>query len=143
VKLAKKPIYPQWRSMIVAIACTVLLQVSCMAPRTVVVQTNAPAAMAQPTVYLAAVSALLARDWPTNRTVNIVCHGHSVVAGYFETPVVETFNAYPHLLHRGLNERFPHAVINVIVTAIGGENSEQGAQRFERCAVPAAGCRDD
>jgi acyl-CoA thioesterase-1 len=132
VKLAKKPIYPEWRPTVVAIASTVLLLVSCMAPRTVVVQTNAPAAMARPTVYLAGVSALLARDWPTNGTVNIVCHGHSVPAGYFETPVVETFNAYPHLLHRGLNERFPHAVINVIVTAIGGENCEQGAQRFER-----------
>jgi lysophospholipase L1-like esterase len=74
----------------------------------------------------------LSRQWPQNRTVNIVCHGHSVPAGYFKTPVVDTFNAYPHLLHRGLKERFPYAVMNVIVTAIGGENSEAGAQRFER-----------
>ena len=43
-----------------------------------------------------------------------------------------TFDAYPYLLHRGLNRRFPHAVINVIVTGIGGENSEQGAKRFKR-----------
>ncbi len=64
--------------------------------------------------------------------MNIVCHGHSVPAGYFRTPVVDTFNAYPHLLHRGLKERFPYAVMNVIVTAIGGENSEAGAKRFER-----------
>lgn len=63
--------------------------------------------------------------------MNIVCHGHSVPAGYFKTPVVETFNAYPHLLHRALKEKFPYAVINVIVTAIGGENSEAGAKRFE------------
>lgn len=27
---------------------------------------------------------------------------------------------------------YPHAVINVIVTAIGGENSESGAARFQR-----------
>ena len=46
--------------------------------------------------------------------------------------MVDTFNAYPHLLHRGLKERFPFAVINVIVTSIGGENSESGAERFER-----------
>ena len=46
--------------------------------------------------------------------------------------MVRPFDAYPFLLHRGLNERFPHAVINVIVTAIGGENSEQGAKRFSR-----------
>jgi lysophospholipase L1-like esterase len=45
---------------------------------------------------------------------------------------VHTFDAYPYLLHRGLAERFPHAVINVIVTGIGGENSEQGAKRFRR-----------
>jgi len=46
--------------------------------------------------------------------------------------VVDTFNAYPHLLHRGLKERFPYAVINVTVTAIGGEESENGAKRFDR-----------
>ena len=73
----------------------------------------------------------MSKYWPTNRTINIVCHGHSVPAGYFQTPVVDTFNAYPHLLHVGLKERFPTAVINVIVTAIGGETSEGGAKRFE------------
>jgi len=81
---------------------------------------------------LAKISTELQAHWPTNRAINIVCHGHSVPAGYFKTPVVDTFNAYPHLLHRGLKERFPNAVINVIVTAIGGENSESGAKRFER-----------
>ena len=96
--------------------------------RSVAAGTHAPAAES----YLAGLASLLSRDWPTNRTVNIVCHGHSVPAGYFKTPVVETFNAYPHLLHRGLKERFPHAVLNVIVTAMGGENSEQGAKRFDR-----------
>jgi len=82
--------------------------------------------------YLADTCAELTKCWPTNRTVNIVCHGHSVPAGYARTPAVRTFDAYPYLLHRGLNERFPHAVINVIVTGIGGENSEQGAKRFQR-----------
>jgi lysophospholipase L1-like esterase len=77
-------------------------------------------------------AAQLARNWPTDRTLNIVCHGHSVPAGYFKTPVVDTFNAYPHLLHRGLKAQFPTAVINVIVTAVGGEQSESGAKRFER-----------
>lgn len=80
--------------------------------------------------YLAEIVAALKAQWPDNRTVNIVCHGHSVPAGYFATPLVDTFHAYPHLLHRGLKERFPFAVINVIVTAIGGENSTAGAQRF-------------
>jgi lysophospholipase L1-like esterase len=81
--------------------------------------------------YLANILALLKKDWPDNRTVNIVCHGHSVPAGYFKTPVVDTLNSYPHLLHARLAGLFPHAVINVIVTAIGGETSERGASRFD------------
>ena len=87
--------------------------------------------MADQKTYLADVTATLQKQWPDNRIVNIVCHGHSVPAGYFETPVVDTFNAYPLLLHQGLKRRFPWAVINVIVTAIGGENSEAGAARFK------------
>jgi len=87
---------------------------------------------ASPETYLSSLAAEMTRCWPTNRTVNLVCHGHSVPAGYFKTPVVDTFNAYPHLLHKALKERFPNAVINVIVTAIGGENSESGAKRFEQ-----------
>ncbi len=90
------------------------------------------AAAATPDAYLHDVVLDLSRQWPQNRTVNIVCHGHSVPAGYFKTPVVDTFNAYPHLLHCGLKERFPYAVMNVVVTAIGGENSEAGVKRFER-----------
>lgn len=94
-------------------------------------QTNDPA-IADPNTYLAGVVAELQKQWPANRTINIVCHGHSVPSGYFKTPVVDTFNAYPHLLHVGLKERYPFAVVNVIVTAIGGENSEQGTLRFEK-----------
>lgn len=88
------------------------------------------AAPANPGTYLAKVCTELEKSWPTNRTVNIVCHGHSVPAGYFKTPEVRPFDAYPLLLHRGLNQRFPRAVVNVIVTGIGGENSESGARRF-------------
>ncbi|MHB9106220.1 MAG: SGNH/GDSL hydrolase family protein [Armatimonadota bacterium] len=86
--------------------------------------------IADRSVYLADLIAILNTHWPENRAVNIVCHGHSVPAGYFATPVVDTFNAYPHLLHAGLKHRFPYAVVNVIVTAIGGENSESGSSRF-------------
>jgi len=39
------------------------------------------------------------RTWPGNRTLTIACHGHSVPAGYFPTPHVDTFAAYPHLWH--------------------------------------------
>lgn len=88
--------------------------------------------MIQSIDYLDPILCELAAQWPKNRTVNIVCHGHSVPAGYFATPYVNTFSAYPHLLHRLIKERFPFAVANVIVTAIGGENSLSGAKRFER-----------
>lgn len=86
--------------------------------------------------YLKEVTDELRKEWPKNKIVNIICHGHSVPAGYFATPVVDTFNAYPHLVHRGLKERYPFAVINVIVTAIGGEDSEWGALRFENWVIP-------
>ena len=74
----------------------------------------------------------MAKHWPENRNVNVVCHGHSVPAGFFATPLIDPFNAYPHLLHRMIKERFPYAMVNVIVTAIGGENSVSGAARFEK-----------
>ncbi len=82
--------------------------------------------------YLIEISELLKKEWPANRAINIVCHGHSVPAGYFKTPVVDTFNSYPHLLLLALKAHYPYAVINVIVTAIGGESSDKGAERFKR-----------
>jgi acyl-CoA thioesterase I len=93
-------------------------------------QTKSRSDVADRDKYLAPVSKALLKDWPHNRSVNIVCHGHSVPAGYFVTPEVRSLEAYPHLLRVGLAERYPHAVINVIVTAIGGEDSESGAARF-------------
>jgi lysophospholipase L1-like esterase len=91
---------------------------------------------ADPKTYLTEFSRLARVDWPENRTLNVVCHGHSVPAGYFMTPEIRTHEAYPHLLHMALAERFPHAVINVIVTAIGGETSAKGAARFAQEVLP-------
>ncbi len=82
--------------------------------------------------YLSEIAEMLRAHWPENRTINIVCHGHSVPAGYFATPMVDSLNAYPHILYVDLKHRFPYAVINMIVTAIGGEDSVSGATRFER-----------
>ena len=78
----------------------------------------------------------LRKEWPKNRTMNIVWHGHSVPSGYHKTPKVEPFGSYPFMVWQGLNERFPTAVINNINTAIGGENSIAGAARFERDVLP-------
>jgi acyl-CoA thioesterase I len=85
---------------------------------------------ATPAVPLAALTEKLTAKWPGNRTVNLVFHGHSVPAGYHRTPEVKPFDSYPHLVHRLVKDRHPHAVVNAIVTAIGGENSVSGAKRF-------------
>ncbi len=61
----------------------------------------------------------------------MVFHGHSVPSGYFKTPLVNTLDSYPFQLLKKLKERYPYAVINVINTAVGGENSIKGAKRFD------------
>jgi acyl-CoA thioesterase I len=83
------------------------------------------------TTYLDSVKLEFFKRWPNNRTVNLVFHGHSVVVGYFKTPVISTFEAYPFLTFKNVKERFPLAILNSITTAIGGENAEQGAKRFK------------
>jgi lysophospholipase L1-like esterase len=88
--------------------------------------------IANSATYLNDLKTEMQKEWPKNRTINIVFHGHSVPAGYFKTPRVNTLEAYPNLLLKKLKEIYPYAVINIIVTAIGGENSVQGAERFER-----------
>lgn len=80
--------------------------------------------------YLKELKVELGKKWPKNRTVNLVFHGHSVPAGYFTTPVVNTLDSYPYLVLAKLKSLYPYAVINVINTSIGGENSLGGAGRF-------------
>ncbi len=87
---------------------------------------------ADPATYLNDLKVEMQKEWPKNRTINLVFHGHSVPAGYFKTPQVNTISAYPNQVLRKLKETYPFAVVNVIVTAIGGENSINGAERFER-----------
>lgn len=108
--------------------CIVLCQLVVIGPAPG--QTGSPQRVADSTTYLQAVKGELAKQWPRNRTVNLVFHGHSVPAGYFDTPIVNTLAAYPHQFLKLLKAQYPYAVVNVIVTAIGGENSEQGAKRF-------------
>lgn len=84
----------------------------------------------QPTPYLGDVITLLGKTWPDNRTVNFVFHGHSVPAGYFKTPVVNSSFSYPLFSLSLIRQKHPHAVTNAIVTAIGGEHSEDGEKRF-------------
>lgn len=88
--------------------------------------------MADSSQYLALVKKELKVVWPNNRTINLVFHGHSVVAGYQDKHEVHTFESYPFLLLKRLKDKYPYAVINVIVTAIGGENSLNGQKRFKK-----------
>lgn len=87
-------------------------------------------AQANKDTYLSEVKNELKKEWPKNRTINLVFHGHSVPSGYFRTPIVNTFGSYPYLILKGLKNKYPYAVINVIVTGIGGENSVNGEKRF-------------
>ncbi len=89
------------------------------------------AQVASPAKYLTPVVLRLETKWPKNHAVNIVCHGHSVPCGYFKTPAVNSLHAYPNLVRVALAEKYTNAVINVIITAIGGEASDQGAARFD------------
>jgi lysophospholipase L1-like esterase len=94
------------------------------------VQTGAQTTTANPATYLDSLRIELKKEWPINRTINMVFHGHSVPSGYFVTPDVRTLSAYPQLVLEEVKKTYPYAVVNSIVTAIGGENSEQGAARF-------------
>ena len=87
--------------------------------------------MAYPSTYLSDLKEGLQKQWPNNKTINLVFHGHSVPSGYFKTPEVNTLAAYPALVLNELKSHYPYATINVIVTAIGGENSVKGAERFD------------
>ena len=81
--------------------------------------------------YLEKIKAEMLVEWPKNRTINLVFHGHSVPAGYFKTPVVNTLASYPYLVLKDIKSAYPMTVVNVINTSIGGEHSESGLKRFE------------
>lgn len=90
---------------------------------------------ANPSDYLSDIKIELTKAWPKNKTINLVFHGHSVPAGYFKTPVVNTLQSYPFQTLEQLKKQYPLAVINVINTAIGGENSIQGEKRFKQDVI--------
>jgi hypothetical protein len=81
--------------------------------------------------YLNAIKVLMTKQWPNNRTINFVFQGGSVPAGYFKTPNVQTLKAYPHQTLVALKKQYPYAVLNCIVEGVAGENSAQGANRFD------------
>jgi len=88
-------------------------------------------AQADQSTYLNDIKTELIKEWPKNRTINLVFHGHSVPSGYFKTPFVNTLHAYPFLAFKAIKDKYPNAVVNFIVTGIGGENSLKGEKRFD------------
>ena len=82
--------------------------------------------------YLQSITSELIKEWRKNRAINLVFHSHSVPSGYFKTPDIKPYQSYPLLLLKELKKIYPYAVINIILTCIDGENSEQGAKRFKK-----------
>jgi lysophospholipase L1-like esterase len=119
---------------LLASCCLVLTSVSTVAQEksesTTSTQTNS--LTQQPADYFGELIEEMKIHWPANRRITIVAHGHSVPAGYFKTPEIRTFDSYPSLLHQRLASLFPTAAIEMVVTAIGGEASSSGANRFEK-----------
>lgn len=89
-----------------------------------------------PSDSLYALKQELAKVFPHNRTINLVFHGHSVPSGYWSNQEVHTLDSYPYILLGSLKKEYPKAVINIIVTAIGGENAERGEARFSTDVLP-------
>ena len=92
---------------------------------------NPASYIADPSAYLSDLKKEMQIEWPENRTINLVFHGHSVPSGYFKTPVVNSLGAYPSQVLKKIKTFYPYAVVNVINTGIGGENSISGAKRFD------------
>jgi acyl-CoA thioesterase-1 len=90
-----------------------------------------PTEIADPKTYLNDIKAEMKKTWPYNRTINLVFHGHSVPSGYTNTPEVRPFESYPQQVFREVKKIYPYAVINIILTSIGGETSQGGAKRFD------------
>ncbi len=59
------------------------------------------------------------KEWPKNRSINLVFHGHSVPSGYFKTRIVNTLEAYPQLVLRKIKNIYPYAIMNIITTSMG------------------------
>lgn len=86
--------------------------------------------------YLSGIKKELKTVFPKNRTINLVFHGHSVPSGYWAGSRVHTLESYPHLLLAKLKNIYPYAVINIILTSIGGEWAEKGQKRFASDVLP-------
>jgi lysophospholipase L1-like esterase len=92
---------------------------------------NLQAQVADSSTYLNDLKQELKIKWPKNRTINLVFHGHSVPTGYYEGNLLKRMDSYPFYTLRDISAKYNYAVVNVITTSIGGEQSDGGSKRFE------------
>lgn len=71
-----------------------------------------------------------------SESVRYLAIGDSVTAGWLEHGVLDSDAAYPALFRKRLASLYPNAMISVINTGLGGENTEGVLQRFERDILP-------
>ncbi|MBN8879300.1 MAG: SGNH/GDSL hydrolase family protein [Sphingobacteriales bacterium] len=93
------------------------------------------AQVADTATYLSSIKLEMQKKWPANRTINLVYHGHSVPSGYYTRGEVHTLGSYPFLALKLIKEKYKYAVINTILTSIGGEQSEKGQTRFDTAVL--------
>ncbi len=88
--------------------------------------------------YLIDLKEQLLLQWPDNKRVNRVFHGHSVPAGYFKTPKINTLAAYPDLCLKRYWKSRPDNSIHCSSHRLKGETlrrltitgSEKGMLKF-------------
>jgi len=97
-----------------------------------ILKPDAVAMPADASDYLCALVDEFTDEQNSGRTFVIVSHGHSVPAGHTQVGFADTAASYPRQLSDALAVRYPMADIRVVCTAIGSENSVEGAARFER-----------
>ncbi len=67
-----------------------------------------------------------------SQSVVYVALGDSVTAGWLEHGVLDSEAAYPSLFRRKLASLFPHAMISVVNSGLGGDGSDGLLSRLER-----------
>ena len=67
-----------------------------------------------------------------SESVRYVALGDSVTAGWLEHGVLDSDAAYPALLRRRLASLFPHAMISVVNSGLGGDSTEGVLARLDR-----------
>ncbi len=67
-----------------------------------------------------------------SESVRYVALGDSITAGWLEHGILDSDVAYPAVLRRRLASVFPHAMLSVINSGLGGDNTEGALARLDR-----------